>query len=84
MFRQSRDPKVHLAEMIALLGPPPPELIAKYHEMREVKWPEPAREAGGELCESAEEFFGGPFFDQDGNDTVPREINSNFTDILSI
>ena len=84
MFRQSRDPKAHLAEMIALLGPPPPELIAKYHEMREVKWPEPAGEAGGELCDSTEQCFGGPFFEKDGNETISRKIHSNFTNSVSL
>lgn len=69
--------------MIALLGPPPPELIAKYHEMRELKWPEPVREAGGELCESAEEFFGGPFFDKDGIETISRKTHPSLTNILS-
>ena len=84
MFRQSRDPKAHLAEMIAFLGPPPPELIAKYHEMREVKWPEPAKEAGGELCESAEQCFGGPFFNQDGSEIISRKIHFNITNNFSL
>ncbi|OAX80504.1 CMGC/SRPK protein kinase [Emergomyces africanus] len=73
LFRQVRDKegrydaKAHLAEMIALFGPPPPKLIARYHHMRDSKWPKPIKkQEDGKLCTSAGEYFGGPFFDKDG------------------
>ena len=52
--------------MIALLGPPPPEIIERYQYMQEYTWPQPVRREDDKLCESAEEYFGGPFFDAEG------------------
>ncbi|KAL3445083.1 kinase-like protein [Aspergillus insuetus] len=49
------DAKLHLAEMIALLGPPSPEIIQRYQCMREYSWPEPVRREDGRVCETAEE-----------------------------
>ncbi|OJD18837.1 CMGC/SRPK protein kinase [Emergomyces pasteurianus Ep9510] len=60
------DAKAHLAEMIALLGPPPPNLIARYHSVLDSNWPKPIQREDGKLCASAREYFGGPFFDEDG------------------
>jgi hypothetical protein len=58
--------KLHVAEMIALLGPPPPEVIQRYQYMREYSWPEPVRREDGRVCETAEEYFCGPLFDNNG------------------
>ncbi|KAK2809426.1 hypothetical protein FQN50_003885 [Emmonsiellopsis sp. PD_5] len=58
--------KAHLAEMIALLGPPHPELVARSHLMLGYSWPEPIKREDGKVCENAEQYFGGPFFDKDG------------------
>ncbi|EEQ90345.2 CMGC/SRPK protein kinase [Blastomyces dermatitidis ER-3] len=61
------DARAHLAEMIALLGPPPQNLIARYHSMRDSKLAGPSvKGAGSELCKDAGEFYGGPFFGKDG------------------
>lgn len=49
--------------MIALLGHPPLELVARVPLM-EYQWPEPVKTADGVTYDSAEEYFGGPFFDQ--------------------
>ena len=52
--------------MIALLGPPPKELIDR--ERRGLSWkfrPE-VENPEGKLCGSASEFYGGPFFDSEG------------------
>ncbi|KAL4907889.1 kinase-like domain-containing protein [Aspergillus multicolor] len=50
--RQGRyDAKLHIAEMIALLG---------------YIWPGPVRREDNKICETAEEYFGGPFFDKNG------------------
>ncbi|KAK9367918.1 kinase-like domain-containing protein [Lipomyces kononenkoae] len=81
LFHQVRDiqghydAKAHLAEIIALLGPPPPGLVARSHSMQGYKWPEPVKNEDGRVCESAEQYFGGPFFDEDGkflyDDLIP-------------
>ncbi|KAL3435985.1 kinase domain protein [Aspergillus tetrazonus] len=60
------DAKLHIAEMIALLGPPPPEILQRYQYMREYLWPEPVKREDGRVCGTAEEYFCGPFFDTDG------------------
>lgn len=64
------DAKAHLAEMIALLGPPPPKLIARYRSMVGYKWSAAVQRDDGKLCESAEQYFDGPFFDADGKSRV--------------
>ncbi|KAL5333805.1 kinase domain protein [Aspergillus crustosus] len=58
---------LHIAEMIALLGPPPPEIIQRYQSMREYVWPEPIRREDNTVCKTAEEYFCGPFFDNNGD-----------------
>jgi hypothetical protein len=52
--------------MIALSGHPPPELLARLHSMREYQWPEPVKTADCVTYDSAEQYFGGPFFDRSG------------------
>lgn len=59
-------PASHLANMIALLGPPPKELIAREREGLTLKWAPAAHNADGKLCTTASEWFGGPFFDENG------------------
>lgn len=34
--------------------------------MREYKWPDPIQREDGTACESAEQYFDGPFFDENG------------------
>ncbi|RJE21282.1 Protein kinase domain protein [Aspergillus sclerotialis] len=65
------DAKLHVAEMIALFGPPPPEVIERYRYMRGYKWPQPVRREDNKVCESAEEYFCGPFFDDEGIPKIP-------------
>lgn len=55
--------------MIALLGPPPKELIDR--EQEGLKWnfrPEVVN-SEGKMCSKASEFYGGPFFDSEGDIT---------------
>ncbi|KAE8366750.1 CMGC protein kinase [Aspergillus caelatus] len=67
--------KAHLAEMIALLGPPPQEVIARYRSLLEYEWPQPMATVDDSVYDSSNQFFGGPFFDSDGkflyNNLVP-------------
>ncbi|OQE22683.1 hypothetical protein PENFLA_c012G01675 [Penicillium flavigenum] len=60
------DPKSHLAEMIALLGPPPKEVIGRAEYMSQVDYPSPISIGAGKLCKNAREVFGGPYFDKEG------------------
>jgi hypothetical protein len=60
------DAKSHLAEMIAIFGPPPMALLAKSKIMSEHNWPQPVTKITGELCNSSQEFFDGPFFNTEG------------------
>ncbi|KAI1154449.1 putative serine/threonine-protein kinase [Nemania diffusa] len=69
----------HLAEMIALLGPPPKSLVVRERNMRHWRWSPEVRNHEGKLCNNAADFFGGPFFSDDGefvrNDLIPFERN---------
>ncbi|KAJ9212960.1 hypothetical protein DTO166G4_5464 [Paecilomyces variotii] len=80
------DAKLHIAEMVALLGPPPPEIIQRYQYMREYSWPEPVRREDGRVCETAEEYFSGPFFDDNGRflyeDLIPDRKLDNTVSFL--
>ncbi|GAW19521.1 hypothetical protein ANO14919_090090 [Xylariales sp. No.14919] len=66
----------HLADMIAILGPVPPVLIQREKAMREWRWSPQVLNPNGQLCGSAAEFYGGPFFTDDGtfigNHLVPH------------
>ena len=64
-------PAKHLAEMIALFGPPPKELLKLEEKWRLVKYPNPPpsrnlSEAKGQHCWTAYQFYGGPFFSPHG------------------
>ena len=60
------DAKLHIAEMIALLGPPPSEVIQRYQYMQDYLWLEPVRQEDNRVCETVEVYFCGPFFDNKG------------------
>lgn len=60
------DIKAHLAEMIALLGPPPQELIARDRKGRDVTWGDKILGRDGTSCPTPCQFFGGPFFNDEG------------------
>ncbi|KAL1983368.1 hypothetical protein VTN96DRAFT_10427 [Rasamsonia emersonii] len=68
----------HLAEMIALLGPPPKELLDRERDGRRWNFAPAIRNAAGKLCTKAYEWYGGPFFDENGNflyeHLVPRHL----------
>ncbi|TKA70545.1 hypothetical protein B0A49_05806, partial [Cryomyces minteri] len=71
--------QAHLAEMIALLGPPPRELLERGREGRRWKWVPAIEDREGKLCERASDFYGGPFFDSEGEfmhkDLIPGDRN---------
>lgn len=71
LFRQVQDgqgeyrAKSHLAEMIALLGPPPKELLKRSNDISQHDWPQPVTTERGEACNNARDYFGGPFFNSE-------------------
>ncbi|KGO67759.1 hypothetical protein PITC_000970 [Penicillium italicum] len=60
------NPKSHLAEMIALLGPPPKEVIERADFMSQVEYDSTISIEIGKPCKNAREVFGGPYFDEKG------------------
>ena len=52
--------------MIGLLGSPSPGVIERYQYMQEYSWPQPVAREDGKVCQTAEEYFCGPFFDNNG------------------
>lgn len=48
--------------MIAMLGPVPERLIERERNMRRWRWSPEILNHDGKLCNSASDFFGGPFF----------------------
>ncbi|KAG6112022.1 hypothetical protein E4U13_004495 [Claviceps humidiphila] len=60
------DAHVHLAQMISILGDPPQALIERERRFREVTIGGTIINARGKKCSTMNEFWGGPFFDEDG------------------
>ena len=52
--------------MIALLGPPPKELVDREKEGLGWKFRPEMENSDGKLCGRASEFYRGPFFDSEG------------------
>ncbi|KAJ5084542.1 hypothetical protein NUU61_009121 [Penicillium alfredii] len=52
--------------MIALLGPPPKELLTKADAMAEHRWPDSIQNERGKVCCNLRDFFDGPFFNEKG------------------
>lgn len=74
----------HIGDMIGTLGPVPEALIRKEREMRNWTWMPEALNAQGTLCNTVVDFYGGPFFSDDGtflyNDYVSN--GRRFEDIV--
>ncbi|KAI9055694.1 hypothetical protein LZ554_000637 [Drepanopeziza brunnea f. sp. 'monogermtubi'] len=68
--------QAHLAEMIALLGPPPRTLIDQEKYWRDIPWKRSFPGPDGTWCYTAHEYYGGPFFDSKGYfnhpDIIPK------------
>ncbi|RAH63465.1 kinase-like protein [Aspergillus piperis CBS 112811] len=74
LFTQVQDaegtylPEAHLAQMIALLGPPPKKLLVMSESMAQVdEWSPAITDERGKIFKNNREYFGGPFFDEEGN-----------------
>ncbi|KAK2629686.1 hypothetical protein QTJ16_000506 [Diplocarpon rosae] len=71
--------QAHLAEMIALLGASPKILIDREIRWSEVKWSHAVPNREGKLCQTAREYYGGPFFNSQGKfmhmDLIPTGVS---------
>ncbi|KAI1125590.1 kinase domain protein [Nemania abortiva] len=67
------DAHIHLAQMVSLLGDPPQELIERERLFREHRLQPPVINLRGKECKSMNEFWGGPFFDDD-NRILRRDL----------
>ncbi|KAK0109461.1 hypothetical protein ONS95_002154 [Cadophora gregata] len=63
--------RAHLAEMIALFGPPPQKMIDLESVWTDVSWERSFPNADGKWCDKASAYYGGPFFDLHGSFTHP-------------
>lgn len=64
---------VHLAQMVSLLGDPPEELIKREQLCSKIRLKTPVTNPRGKVCKNMNEFWGGPFFDDnsESGDTPP-------------
>jgi hypothetical protein len=66
--------QAHFADIIALVGPPPQDLIHRLIDQeklwRDVPWERSFPSPGGTWCKTAREYYGGPFFDSNGMSKV--------------
>lgn len=60
------DAHVHLAQMVSLLGDPPEELVKRERFFRNHQLKSPITNRCGKKCNTMNEYWGGPFFDDDG------------------
>lgn len=60
------NPQAHLAEMIALLGPPPKKLLVMSDSMAQIEWSPAITDERGKVFKNNREYFSGPFFDGQG------------------
>ena len=56
----------HIAQMIALLGPPPIALLKREKIFRKLTFTPEVQNPKGQPCGNAFQYFGGPFFYDNG------------------
>lgn len=56
----------HLAQMIALLGPPPMALLQRERIFRKLTFTPEIQTPDGQPCRNSCHYFRGPFFDDNG------------------
>jgi hypothetical protein len=69
------DAHVHLGQMISILGDPPEILVQRERMCRKAKLGKVIINQKGKQCETMNEFWGGPFFDNDG--TLRNNLRNN-------
>ncbi|KAH9212271.1 kinase-like domain-containing protein [Leptodontidium sp. 2 PMI_412] len=72
------DVHAHLAQMMALLGPPPKALLKRERSFRKLTFTPEILNPEGKSCRNAFQYFGGPFFDDNGEfirkDLIPQDL----------
>ncbi|KAI9674409.1 MAG: hypothetical protein M1817_001747 [Caeruleum heppii] len=75
--------EAHLAEMIALLGPPPMHFLDQEPPRSQVHWGHAVQTADDKICHSAQEYYERPFFNSRGEfvrrDLIPTSIKLEHT-----
>ena len=66
--------------MIALLGPPPKEVIERADYMSQVEYDSTISIEFGTPCKNAREIFGGPYFNEEGESFI---LNTDLCVILA-
>ncbi|QLI65411.1 Dual specificity protein kinase [Metarhizium brunneum] len=66
LARTANTTRVHLAQMVSTLGNPPEALVQRERMCRKAKLGKIIISQKGKECETMNEFWGGPFFDEDG------------------
>jgi len=68
--------RAHVAEMIALLGKPPKQMLDREKLWKDIGWEHAFRNSTGKLCVTPQEYYEGPFFSDEGEflykDMVPQ------------
>ncbi|KAF5599293.1 kinase domain-containing protein [Fusarium pseudoanthophilum] len=60
------DAHIHLAQILSLLGEPPEALVNRERVYRKLKLGRTIENPRGKACETMNEYWGGPFFDENG------------------
>ncbi|TWU70788.1 hypothetical protein ED733_002071 [Metarhizium rileyi] len=60
------DAHVHLAQRVNLLGRPPQELVKRERASRDLRLDKPILGQNRKECKNTNEYYGGPFFDENG------------------
>ncbi|KAJ5770171.1 uncharacterized protein N7511_002222 [Penicillium nucicola] len=68
------DAPSHLAEMIALLGPPPKEVIERSNNVSQIEFDSPITLVPGGPCKNTQEMFCGPHFDENGSEFLHKSL----------
>jgi hypothetical protein len=64
------DSRAHLAEMIALLGPPSKKMLVMSDSMTQFEWSPVITDERVKIYKNNREYFGGPFFDDEGERAI--------------
>lgn len=66
------DAHVHLAQMVSLLGNPPDDLVKRERIYRKLQLGRLVINPRGKECKTMNEFWGGPFFDENSKSHSQR------------
>ncbi|CVL04859.1 related to serine/threonine protein kinase [Fusarium proliferatum] len=82
------DAHIHLAQIVSLLGDPPETLINRERVYRKLKLGLTIENPRGRSCETMNEYWGGPFFDEHGDimhkdlTVQTRRLGNTVTELL--